>query len=359
MMHIVHVVGTRPNFMKAAPVLEACAKKGFVQSLVHTGQHYDAQMSEVFFQQLGLPHPDVNLEVGPGSHAQQTAQVMVRFEKFVSQTRPDMVLVYGDVNSTLAAALVCAKMLIPLAHVEAGLRSFDKTMPEEINRIVVDHIGDYLFTTCVDADKNLLKEGVSQEKIFFVGNVMIDTLVKLKPVAQKSSIVESLGLCEKKYVLATLHRPSNVDDSQRLRGLIGSLERIGSVAPVIFPVHPRTRQRIEALDYAFDPKQLMLVDPLGYVDFIKLQIDAAAVITDSGGVQEETTFLGIPCLTLRPNTERPVTITQGTNQLVGEDCKALEQKTQSVLNGKKRVGTIPALWDGKAAQRIADILGEL
>lgn len=356
---IIHVVGARPNFMKAAPVFEACAARGFEQVLVHTGQHYDAQMSGIFFQQLGMPAPDVNLDVGSASHAQQTAEIMSRFEKVVLDEKPDLVMVYGDVNSTLAAGLVCAKLLIPVAHVEAGLRSFDKTMPEEVNRKVVDHLSDYLFTTCPDAETNLRAEGIAKEKIFFVGNVMIDTLVKLRALAEKSLIVDTLGLPRKKYVLATLHRPSNVDDGARLQTLMSSLEKIGSSAPVVFPVHPRTRQRIDALGHQYQAGQLKLVNPLGYLDFLKLQMEAQAVITDSGGIQEETTFLGVPCLTLRPNTERPVTITHGSNQLIGEDCAVLEEKAQTVLKKGWPSKGVPELWDGKAAQRIAEILGGL
>ena len=356
---LLHVVGARPNFMKAAPVLEACRARGFEQVLVHTGQHYDAKMSDIFFTQLGIPEADFNLDVGKGSHAQQTADVMVRFEKVVLQVKPDLVLVYGDVNSTLAAALVCAKLLIPVAHVEAGLRSFDKTMPEEVNRRVVDHMCDFLFTTCKDADDNLYKEGIAPDKVFFVGNVMIDTLMKLKSTAVESPIREQLSLNVKGYILATLHRPSNVDDPKRLRDLLVSLERIGEKVPVIFPLHPRTKAKIAASGHVYNDTALRFIDPLGYVDFIKLQMDAALVITDSGGVQEETTALGVPCLTLRPNTERPVTITEGTNILVGEDSLELERVVQLKLSQTNIQGRIPKLWDGHAAKRIADILETL
>jgi len=356
---LIHVVGARPNFMKAAPVVEACAKEGFDQILVHTGQHYDAKMSDIFFKQLGLPKPDVNLEVGSGSHASQTAEIMTRFEQVVLEHKPDMVVVYGDVNSTLAASLVCAKLLIPVVHVEAGLRSFDRTMPEETNRLVVDHICNYSFTTCPDADENLVKEGINRDKIFFVGNVMIDTLVKLRPLAEQSDITADIGVLKKKYILATLHRPSNVDDDARLRTLMDSLQKIGRETTVVFPVHPRTRQRIDALKLIIDLMTLKLIEPLGYLDFLKLQMDAALVITDSGGVQEETTYLGVPCLTLRPNTERPVTITKGTNQLVGEDFQVLEAKVQKVLKDEHVHKGVPALWDGKAAERIAVILKKI
>jgi len=337
--------------MKAAPVIEACAQKGFKQFLVHTGQHYDAQMSEVFFEQLGLPKPDINLEVGSNSHAAQTAEIMTRFEKVALERKPDMVLVYGDVNSTVAAALVCAKLLIPVAHVEAGLRSFDRTMPEEVNRIVTDRISDLLFTPSSDADENLKKEGISASKIHLVGNVMIDTLVKLLPLADKKDLDFKVP---QKYALVTLHRPSNVDDEKIFSQIIKTLAAVSQKIPVIFPVHPRTRQRMEKL--LSNNPALQIVEPLGYLEFLKLQKGATVVVTDSGGIQEETTFLNVPCLTLRENTERPVTVDMGTNQLIGFAYERLQREVDNILAGKVKKGRIPPLWDGKAAQRIVNYL---
>ena len=358
MMRLLHIVGARPNFMKAAPVMAALsARSGVQQALIHTGQHYDRDMSDVFFQQLGLPHPDINLEVGSGSHAQQTAQIISRLEPVLLDYRPDWVLVYGDVNSTVAAALVCAKLLIPVAHVEAGLRSFDRTMPEEINRVLTDQIADLLFTPSRDGDENLSREGVSPEKIHCVGNVMIDSLVRLLPQAEECPILTTLGLNSgKPYVLVTLHRPSNVDDGAMLTSLVTTLEEISRDLPVIFPVHPRTRQRLIDLQFAETTPNLCLIEPLGYLDFLTLQKHAAAVITDSGGVQEETTFLGVPCLTMRANTERPITIELGTNILVGQDTQLLRHELARILNGQAKKGRIPPLWDGHAAERIADII---
>jgi UDP-N-acetylglucosamine 2-epimerase (non-hydrolysing) len=361
-MKIVHVVGARPNFMKAAPVLSAIqARLGWPQALVHTGQHYDRNMSEVFFRQLGLPEPDVNLGVGSGSHGKQTAEIMTQFERLVLRDRPGMVMVYGDVNSTLAAALVCAKLRIPVAHVEAGLRSFDMDMPEEVNRIVTDRVADLLLTPSDDADANLLREGVAREKIAFVGNVMIDTLVRLLPVARKgwAKLAETLGFDPDSrnggpFGVVTLHRPSNVDDPARLARIITVLREIAASLPLVFPVHPRTRARITGASSS--AQELLLVEPVGYLDFLALQDRAALVITDSGGIQEETTYLGTPCLTLRHNTERPVTVTLGTNVVVGEDCDMLCARVRDVLDGKARKGAIPPLWDGHAAERIADVL---
>src|SRR5881227_3484533 len=327
-MHILHVVGARPNFMKAAPVLRAIQNTGQKQTLVHTGQHYDVNMSDVFFQELKIPAPDVNLAVGSGSHAQQTAEIMARFEAVVQQRKPDVVVVYGDVNSTVAAALVCAKLLIPVGHVEAGLRSFDRTMPEEINRLVTDQLADLLFTHCEDADTNLQREGLSREKIHNVGNVMIDSLIRFLPLAERH---ELNGLPER-FALVTLHRPSNVDDPRVLRGILKSLLEINERLRVIFPVHPRTRQAIEALD--LDASALHLLDPLPYIEFLALERRAVVVITDSGGVQEETTYLKVPCITLRNNTERPVTVSLGTNVLVGDGGEKLRSEVSKVLGGK-------------------------
>ena len=357
-MKIIHVVGARPNFMKVAPVINALSQfNGVSQILVHTGQHYDANMSEVFFQQLGLPEPDINLEVGSGSHAIQTAQIMMRWEEVTSKEHPDLVLVYGDVNSTMAAALVCAKLQIPVGHVEAGLRSFDRTMPEEINRLLTDQIADLLFTPSEDGNVNLLREGVPKEKIHLVGNVMIDTLVRLLPAARDSQISEILNLKSKSYGLVTLHRPSNVDDSMVLALIMTALNRISEGIPLIFPIHPRTRARLATLDHPLSQNgQLRLLEPLGYLDFLRLQMDAGLVITDSGGIQEESTYLNVPCLTLRENTERPITIEMGTNVIIGQNMDHLISEVSRILNGQGKAGTIPPLWDGHASERIAEII---
>ncbi len=350
-MNIFHVVGARPNFMKVAPVLNALQKRNsVVQSLIHTGQHYDVNMSDVFFQQLGMPAPDVNLAVGSGSHAKQTAEIMIRLEPVVLEGKPDLVLVYGDVNSTVATVLVCAKLGVPVGHVEAGLRSFDRTMPEEINRLVIDQLADLLFTPSADGDENLRREGVAAEKIFRVGNVMIDSLVRLLPAAQASK-PEGLPA---QYLLVTLHRPANVDDSGRLKGILESLLEVNRELAVVFPAHPRTRKRID--DFGLNAGQLHVLDPLPYVDFLGLQSRATVVITDSGGIQEETTYLGVPCLTVRENTERPITVSMGTNVLVGRDREKLHAELSRVLAGKAKKGTVPPLWDGHAGERIADVV---
>jgi UDP-N-acetylglucosamine 2-epimerase (non-hydrolysing) len=337
--------------MKAAPVVRALGNwENVRQTLVHTGQHYDKNLSDVFFSQLSMPEPDVNLEVGSGSHAVQTAEVMKRFEPVVLERKPDVVLVYGDVNSTVAAALVCSKLLIRVAHVEAGLRSFDRTMPEEVNRIVTDRLADLLFTPSEDGDINLEREGVPADRIFRVGNVMIDSLVRLLPVAMQCP---RNGLPER-YALVTLHRPSNVDDSASLRMILKSLLEVNEHLEVVFPVHPRTRQRIE--QFGINIEKLHLLDPLPYIEFLSLQNRAAVVITDSGGIQEETTYLGVPCLTLRSNTERPVTVSMGTNVLVGQDLQLLSSELAKILEGKTKKGSIPPLWDGHAGERIAEVL---
>ena len=355
-MKILHVVGARPNFMKAAPVMDALSKRdGVSQVLVHTGQHYDVNMSEVFFRQLGMPEPDFNLGVGSESHAVQTAQIMMRFEEVVLSERPDLVLVYGDVNSTVAAALVCAKLGIRVGHVEAGLRSFDRTMPEEINRLLTDQIADLLFTPSKDGDENLLREGVAREKIYLVGNVMIDTLIRLLPEA-KGSRLKAEGLEDKNYALVTLHRPSNVDEPEMLIKIMKTLEEISEDLPVIFPIHPRTRRRLSDLKLKTDNLNLRLVEPVGYLEFLALQKSAKVVITDSGGIQEETTFLGVPCLTVRENTERPVTVKVGTNVLVGQDMKRLKKEVYKILDGKAKKGSVPPLWDGRASERIAEVV---
>jgi UDP-N-acetylglucosamine 2-epimerase (non-hydrolysing) len=366
-VRIVHAVGARPNFMKAAPVMVALARRGGLsQLLVHTGQHYDANMSRVFFQQLGLPKPDVNLEVGSASHTVQTAQVMVRFEEVVLAQRPDLVLVYGDVNSTLAVALVCAKLQIPVGHVEAGLRSFDRTMPEEINRMLTDQVADLLFTPSADGNENLLREAVPAEKVHLVGNVMIDTLVRLLPRAQahwpvvRATLpVESEVWDEGRYGLVTLHRPSNVDEPEQLRRIMDTLQEVARTIPVIFPVHPRTRQRLCDLSLETQSTGLYLIEPVGYLEFLALQHRATLVITDSGGVQEETTFLGVPCLTVRENTERPVTVEMGTNILVGRDMQRLRAEVDRILAGGPKKGSAPPLWDGRASERIADVIASM
>lgn len=376
-----HIVGARPNFMKAAPVILALQKHPSIrQRIIHTGQHYDANMSDIFFRQLGLPRPDINLEAGSGSHAVQTAQIMIRFEETVVRERPDLVLVYGDVNSTAAATLVCAKLGIRVGHVEAGLRSFDRTMPEEINRLVTDQLADILFTPSPDGDANLEREGVAKQKIRRVGNCMIDTLVRLLPEAKRPELAGVDG----KFALVTLHRPSNVDDPDNLRALWEALTDIGQKLDVVFPVHPRTRARLESLGLISDAAEvggqdksgahgvlalpdgggahcpqrtgLHLLEPLGYLEFLALERDAAVVITDSGGVQEETTYLKVPCLTMRENTERPITCTEGTNTLIGHDLDRLKVEVNRVLEGSARPGRIPALWDGKAGERVAEIV---
>ena len=358
--------------MKAAPVMAALSKRdGITQVLVHTGQHYDENMSEVFFHQLDIPEPDINLDVGSGSHAQQTTQIMMRLEEILQMHKPDLVIVYGDVNSTVAAALVCAKSQIPVGHVEAGLRSFDRTMPEEINRLLTDQIAELLFTPSSDGDKNLLREGVAEEKIHFVGNIMIDMLIRLQELATDEPRYDLLDLRgrrrltyifpwitdkQSRYVLVTLHRPSNVDNQEMLIKIMKALEEISQNISVIFPIHPRTRQRFSDLKFKTYNLNLRLIDPVGYLEFLKLQKDATLVITDSGGIQEETTFLGVPCLTIRKNTERPVTVTVGTNILVGQDMDRLKAEVSQILNGSAKKGSVPPLWDGKAGSRIADVI---
>jgi UDP-N-acetylglucosamine 2-epimerase (non-hydrolysing) len=371
-LRILHVAGARPNFMKVAPIIDAMARRGdeFDQQLVHTGQHYDENMSRVFFDQLGLPRPDVNLEVGSGSHAQQTARIMVAFEPVVQAARPDWVSVVGDVNSTLACSLVCAKLGIRVAHVEAGLRSFDRTMPEEINRIVTDQLADLLFTPSPDGDENLAREGVSADKIHFVGNVMIDTLLRLLPRAAQAGqdYLQRLELERSAaggrpigddFVLVTLHRPANVDDPAPLAEIMGALGELSRDRTVIFPVHPRTRGRIAQDGVGEGHEGLLLIEPVGYLEFVGLMQRAALVLTDSGGIQEETTVLGVPCLTVRPNTERPITITQGTNRLVECGQEAILAAARSALGPRSSEPARPALWDGHAAERIVDVFGRL
>jgi UDP-N-acetylglucosamine 2-epimerase (non-hydrolysing) len=356
---IVLAVGARPNFMKAAPLLEALRRAGCRVRLVHTGQHYDQEMSDVFFRDLGMPAPDVSLGVGSGTHAEQTGQIMVAFETVLLDARPDLVVVVGDVNSTLACALVAAKLGIPLAHVEAGLRSFDRTMPEEVNRVAVDALADLLFTPSPDADENLAQEGVPPERIHRVGNIMVDTLLAHLPRARRLGMAARLGLARRGYGVVTLHRPSNVDEPARLRDVVEALCAIAADVPLAFPAHPRTAQHLRAagLDRDLAARPALCVLPaLSYLEFLGLLDDAAFAITDSGGVQEETTVLGVPCLTLRNTTERPVTVTVGTNTVVGTDPAALRSHVGRILAGAGKTGGVPAQWDGRTAERIAAVL---
>jgi UDP-N-acetylglucosamine 2-epimerase (non-hydrolysing) len=350
------IVGARPNFVKMAPILEEAGlrRSAFQCRLVHTGQHYSPEMSATFFDELGMPAPDVNLEIGSGSHTAQTAGVMLRLETELNERRPDLVLVVGDVNSTMAAALVAVKLGIPVAHVEAGLRSFDRRMPEETNRLVTDTLSDYLFASEPSGVTNLLAEGVPKEKIFLVGNVMIDTLMKFRGRAAQTGVLERLGLKNKNYVVATLHRPSNVDGIEHLASLMSMLAELSRHLPVVFPVHPRTRERMEGA--GLTQRGVILVEPLGYLEFLRLTSEARLVLTDSGGIQEETTILQVPCLTMRENTERPITIDQGTNRLVGMDPSNILQAALNALNAPPRFLAPPEFWDGKASARILDVL---
>jgi UDP-N-acetylglucosamine 2-epimerase (non-hydrolysing) len=356
-MFVTHIVGARPNFVKAAPVHRSLASQvGVRQLIIHTGQHYDANMSDVFFRQLAIPEPDVNLQVGSGSHAQQSGLIMSRLEPVLLEHRPDLVLVYGDVNSTVAAALVCAKLGIRVGHIEAGLRSFDRSMPEEINRVLTDQLSDLLFTPSADGNENLVREGVSQNRIHLVGNVMIDTLVAMLPIAKQVKFPD-LPL---RYALVTLHRPSNVGDVNWLAKMLNTLSNIGQRIQIVFPVHPRTRSALFEADPAIaKSRHITLFEPMPYLEFLALQARATVVITDSGGIQEETTYLGVPCLTVRENTERPVTLTCGTNILVGRDPQRIEREISNVLAGNWTNGRKPALWDGHAADRIASIVTAL
>lgn len=358
MKKVILVCGARPNFIKIAPIWEEMKiDPGVFQPFIlHTGQHYDQNMSDLFFKDLGLPRPDKYLGVGSASHAVQTAKIMVGFEKILKEIKPDLIIVVGDVNSTLACSIVASKLLIPIAHVESGLRSFDRTMPEEVNRIVTDSIADFLFTTCEDANENLRKEGVSDDKIFFVGNVMIDTLVKLKVKSKKSEILDKFGLTDHNYAILTLHRPGNVDDVNTLKGIFEALMEVCKNIQIIFPVHPRTEKQLKKIGIQENDKNIKMIEPLGYLEFLKLLMCARFVMTDSGGIQEETTYLGIPCLTLRENTERPVTLNEGTNTLVGTDKDKIVSACNSILNNKNIKYKIPELWDGFAAKRIVKIL---
>jgi UDP-N-acetylglucosamine 2-epimerase (non-hydrolysing) len=355
-MKVLNVVGARPNFMKIAPIVDAMKRTaGISPLLVHTGQHYDAGMSDVFFSDLGIPKPDVHLGIGSGSHAEQTGRVMIAFEKVCVEEKPDLILVVGDVNSTMACTLVGAKLLIRVAHVEAGLRSGDRTMPEEINRLVTDALADLLFTTSRDADENLIHEGVAREKIHFVGNVMIDTLIKQRERAEKLDMLSPLGVKRQGYALVTLHRPSNVDDPAVFTGILEALRVIAETLPVVFPIHPRSRKKIE--EFGLDRGRVKITDPFGYLEFLNLTSNARIVLTDSGGLQEETTILGVPCLTLRHNTERPVTITHGTNILVGPDRNRILEAYRRVMSGDWKPTGPPELWDGHAAERIVEVIG--
>jgi len=352
-MAIIHVVGARPNFIKLAPVYRAIARYLQLQQLVvHTGQHYDFNMSDVFFQQLQIGAPDINLQIGSGTHAKQTADILTRFEPLVLEHHPDFVFVYGDVNSTVAVALVCSKLQIRTVHVEAGLRSFDRSMPEEINRVLTDQISDVLFTPSEDGNRNLANEGIPSTRIYLVGNVMIDTLVRLLPIAQRH-LPQDLP---SRFALVTLHRPSNVDDLDWLKGMLDSLEQIGSELAVVFPVHPRPRQRLIEIGINTTSSRLRLMEPQPYLSFLAMQQRAVVVITDSGGVQEETTYLGVPCLTVRENTERPITVEEGTNILVGRDTDRIRQEVEAIVAGRTKKGRVPLLWEGHAAERIAAII---
>lgn len=363
---IIHlIVGARPNFIKISPLYNALASRSSLYHayIIHTGQHYDEKMSKLFFDDLKMPYPFEYLKVGSGTHGQQTAKIIERYESFILfKSKPDLVVVAGDVNSTIACALVAKKLQIPVAHVEAGLRSYDEKMPEEINRVLTDRISDILFTPSQDAEENLMREGISRDKIFFVGNIMIDSLVEHIEKAKKSDIKNKLGIGEKAtYILVTLHRPSNVDNKEGLDMLLNMFEQIGQPVNMIFPMHPRTRKNIEL--FGFDQRisripNLIVIDPVGYLDFLKLQMDAGLVLTDSGGIQEETTFLGIPCLTLRENTERPITVEVGTNQLVELDIKSIRTAIENVLVGNVKQGSIPKYWDGKTAERVVNVLDQ-
>jgi UDP-N-acetylglucosamine 2-epimerase (non-hydrolysing) len=355
-MKILAVAGARPNFMKIAPLMhEMRSRPGLTSLLVHTGQHYDEKMSKLFFEQLHIPRPDIDLEVGSGSHAVQTAEVMRRFEPVLLEHRPDVVLVVGDVNSTIACALTAVKLGVDVAHVEAGLRSFDRTMPEEINRILTDAISQWLFVTERSGVTNLKHEGIPDERIHLVGNVMIDTLLRCRDRAEESEILEQLGVRSGGYGVLTLHRPANVDDPAQFAPLFAALARIAQRLPLVFPVHPRTRKSLAAIGAETTPG-VILTEPLGYLDFMKLTAHARLVLTDSGGIQEETTVLGVPCLTLRANTERPITCDEGTNQLVGLDPRAIETAALATLERPRGASRVPALWDGGAAKRIVDVL---
>jgi len=359
---IANVVGARPNFMKIAPIVDEMKKHHDIEPiLVHTGQHYDQVMSKLFFDDLGLPKPDIYLGVGSGGHGTQTGKVMMEFERVMLEHKPDVVVVVGDVNSTIACSLVAVKLGIRVAHVEAGLRSYDRTMPEEINRMLTDQISDYLFTTERLAHQNLQREGVDLAKVFFTGNVMIDTLLQHRESAENSPILHDLAVAPKQYGLVTLHRPSNVDHKENLAKILDALTTVQQRLPLIFPVHPRTRKMLQVFGLEEKVQQaanLKLTDPLGYLDFLKLMTHAKLVLTDSGGIQEETTVLGIPCITMRENTERPITVEVGTNIVIGNAPDRIVEESFRILAGHGKKGTLPELWDGHAAERIVRVLRE-
>jgi UDP-N-acetylglucosamine 2-epimerase (non-hydrolysing) len=363
-LKVVVVAGARPNFMKVAPFLKRVDARNAARGpsaaavealLVHTGQHYDENMSEVFFRELGIRRPDINLGVGSATHAVQTARIMTAFETVCEKEKPDWVIVVGDVNSTMACAIVCAKMGVRVAHVEAGLRSFDRTMPEEINRIITDALADLLLTPSADADDNLRREGVPPEKIRLVGNIMIDSLIANLPAARACGVLSRLGVPAGGYVYVTLHRPGNVDSPESLSKIVSGLEQLAGSLPVVFPIHPRTRKRLS--DFGLTPRQngrLMLFEPIGYHESLSLAESARLVLTDSGGLQEETTYFRTPCLTLRPTTERPVTLTLGSNRMTR--LETLFEDIEQVLRGPDRIGQVPPLWDGRTAERVLDQL---
>jgi len=357
------VAGGRPNFMKIAPIYEEMKKypSYFKPVIVHTGQHYDQNMSDIFFKNLGLNKPDIFLGVGSGNHGQQTGKIMIEFEKKLLTEKPDLVVVVGDVNSTLACSVAAVKQQIKVAHVESGLRSFDRTMPEEINRIVTDAVSDILFTASKNDETNLFNEGIPKNKIFFVGNVMIDSLHKIKNVADKSRILKKLGIKEKNYVVLTIHRPSNVDDKEKLENILNALEIIQKDISIVFPVHPRTMKMIKKfrmLSFLKSMSNLLITKPLGYLDFARLMASSKLIMTDSGGIQEETTILNIPCLTLRENTERPITVSRGTNAIVGNSTKKILLESARILKNNYQVKSnrVPKFWDGNASSRIIKVL---
>lgn len=362
-MKIANIVGARPNFVKIAPLMHAMQYSAeFEAVLVHTGQHYDYNMSESFFKELQIPEPDVYLNVGSDTHGKQVAKIMKKFDEFCEEYQPDLVVVVGDVNSTMACSLVATKRHIKVAHIEAGIRSYDRSMPEEVNRIVTDSIADLLLPPSQDASENLMKEGHSKEQIYLVGNIMIDTLLKNQQKILESNILQTLGILPREYALLTLHRPSNVDDLENLVNIIDALDVIQKRIKIVFPVHPRTKKKLEEFELMSRIKQMSnikLTDPLGYFDFGKLVYDAHFVMTDSGGIQEETTVYQIPCITIRENTERPVTILEGTNELAGADKNKIIGFANQILDGKWKKGTVPELWDGKTAERIVNVFENL
>jgi UDP-N-acetylglucosamine 2-epimerase (non-hydrolysing) len=358
MSDLLIVVGARPNFMKAASVVEGARRTGLTTTLLHTGQHYDPELSRVFFDELELPEPDISLGIGSASHATQTAKIMLAFEQALKEVEPAVVVVVGDVNSTLACALVAVKENVPVAHVEAGLRCFDREMPEEINRRVCDHVSTYLFTSSRDCDDNLRRENIAAEGIVFVGNTMIDTLLRFRPVAARRRTARGLGV-DGRYCVLTLHRPDTVDDPDQLAGVLEAIVPVARTVPVVFPIHPRTRARVEGTRLAAlldGGNGIVCTPPLGYLDFVSLMGDARLVLTDSGGIQEETTVLGVPCLTLRPSTERPVTVACGTNRVIGTDPETITREALAALETHRPYAAVPELWDGRAGERIAEHL---